>query len=110
MEAERDLRDPDAILDVDLDDLDPTDIDAAWLPPPATPEPPGPIPPAAPEADMRGLTWVLLGIVAGLGALKLALFAVGGALATGLLGAVFVAAHGLLLAAGGTWFWGERYR
>lgn len=78
-------------------------------PPPEIPERPTPWGPD-PAADMRLLTWALLGGVAGLGVLKLALFTVGGAVAASVLGAVFVAAHGLLLAAGGAWFWEHRYQ
>ncbi len=106
-------------MDVDLDrwhfDSDPETLESVapgdgFVPPPPAPNPPERLPPADPRSDLRALTWTLLVSVAALSALKLALFAVGGALAAAALGAVFVAAHGLLIAGGGTWFWQERYR
>ncbi|MBA2321911.1 MAG: hypothetical protein H0V89_12245 [Deltaproteobacteria bacterium] len=109
MESDFDLRGLDDLYEVELpEDQGPPEPGDDSVPPT---EVPGRrrMPPADPAGDVWRLTWVLLGVVLGLGVMKVALFAVGGALAMTVLGAAFVAVHGLLIAAGATWFWDKRY-
>jgi len=103
MESDLDLRELDAIFELEL-----ADEGGGQLPPDERPEPrrlPGP----DPAADVWRLTWTVLGVVAGLGALKVGLFLVGGAFAMSVVGTLFVVVHALVLAAGGAWFWDKRY-
>lgn len=86
---------------------DPPPADQGWPPPPASPSPSGRRP--RPTGEGAGVTAVIVAVIVALGALKLALFTVGGALAAWAVGAVFVAAHGAALAAGAAWFWPHRY-
>lgn len=109
MESDFGVRGLDDLPPMALEELhhaDPGDHDS--LPPAEVPGRRG-TPPPDPSGDVWRLTWVLLGVVLGLGVMKVALFAVGGALAMCVLGAAFVAIHAVVLAAGATWFWDKRY-
>lgn len=94
--------DPPLELDLgEVDDLPPLGID-----PPREPAPRLPVEPATPM-----FTWAMLAVILGLGAVKIALFLLadaGAAVATFVVGALFVAAHGAIILVAGAWF--DRHR
>jgi hypothetical protein len=103
-------------LDMEFDHSFDADLDLSEeLPgsePPTFDLPPVPIPERRPNPaeDARWSGMLMLAVVAGLGGIKLALFAMGTAAAMTGLGVVFVLAHAAVLAGGSAWFWEHRYR